>query len=86
MISRAHCGWLSTSIRFASTVDSWRRGVDADAAYVHIVSNETIEGIELGDLDVNHKIQVADMTSTLLSRCGFPPSFASVLLECCGCQ
>jgi phosphoserine aminotransferase len=40
-----------------------------DSAYVHIVSNETIQGIELGDLDVGHKVQVADMTSTLLSRC-----------------
>ena len=45
------------------------RGVDSDAAYVHIVTNETIDGVELGDPDVGDAVLVSDMTSTLLSRC-----------------
>ena len=45
------------------------RGVDPDAAYVHIVTNETIDGVELGDPDVGDAVLVSDMTSTLLSRC-----------------
>lgn len=42
--------------------------IDESAAYLHIVSNETIEGIELGDIDVGKAVLVTDMTSTLLSR------------------
>jgi hypothetical protein len=47
-----------------------RREVDPTAAYVHIVSNETIQGVELGDIDLPGSVIAADMTSTLLSRCG----------------
>jgi hypothetical protein len=35
---------------------------------VHIVTNETIDGVEMGDPDVGEHVLVSDMTSTLLSR------------------
>jgi phosphoserine aminotransferase len=45
----------------------WR--LDPDAAYVHVISNETIGGVELfDDPDVGATPLVADMSSTLLSR------------------
>lgn len=45
----------------------WR--LDPDAAYVHIISNETIGGVEyFDDPDVGTTPLVADMSSTLLSR------------------
>jgi phosphoserine aminotransferase len=45
----------------------WR--LDPDAAYVHIISNETIGGVEcFDDPDVGSTPLVADMSSTLLSR------------------
>eukprot|EP00892_Ulva_mutabilis_P010776 jgi/Ulvmu1/8070/UM004_0307.1 len=47
-------------------VSEW--DIDSSAAYLHIVSNETIEGLELPDVDVGDAVLVADMTSTLLSR------------------
>lgn len=45
------------------------RNIDSSAAFLHIVTNETIEGLELPDIDVGDAVLVADMTSTLLSRC-----------------
>jgi phosphoserine aminotransferase len=43
--------------------------LDADAAYVHIIANETIGGVEFHDIpDVGGVPLVADMSSTLLSR------------------
>ena len=45
----------------------WR--LDPNAAYVHIISNETIGGVEyFDDPDVGSTPLVADMSSTLLSR------------------
>jgi phosphoserine aminotransferase len=47
--------------------DSWK--LDADAAYVHICSNETIGGVEYGFTpDVGRIPLVADMSSNLLSQ------------------
>jgi phosphoserine aminotransferase len=48
---------------------------------VHIVTNETIDGIELGDPDVGEAVLVSDMTSTLLSRCA--PMRCSHTSEAC---
>ena len=46
---------------------AWR--LDAHAAYVHIVGNETIGGVEFHDIpDVGDVPLVADLSSTLLSR------------------
>ena len=43
--------------------------VNADAAYVHYCSNETIEGIEIFDVPETGDVPlVADMSSTILSR------------------
>jgi phosphoserine aminotransferase len=43
--------------------------LDADAAYVHICSNETIGGVEYRDApDTGHVPLVADMSSSILSR------------------
>ena len=43
--------------------------LDANAAYVHIIANETIGGVEFHDIpDVGDVPLVADMSSTLLSR------------------
>ena len=43
--------------------------LDANAAYVHIIANETIGGVEFHDIpDVGGVPLVADMSSTLLSR------------------
>ncbi len=47
--------------------DTWK--LDADAAYVHICSNETIGGVEYGFTpDVGNVPLVADMSSNLLSQ------------------
>ncbi|MCC6144182.1 MAG: 3-phosphoserine/phosphohydroxythreonine transaminase [Candidatus Hydrogenedentes bacterium] len=43
--------------------------VNADAAYIHTTSNETIQGIELqSDLDFGDVPQICDMSSDFLSR------------------
>ena len=43
--------------------------IRADAAYVHLTSNETIQGIQWRDFpDVGDRPLVADMSSDILSR------------------
>jgi len=42
--------------------------LNADAAYVHICTNETIAGVESYDLPQTSKPIVADMSSTIMSR------------------
>jgi phosphoserine aminotransferase len=60
--SAADTGWTSIPAR-----ESWR--LDADAAYVHICSNETIGGVEYHFTpDVGKVPLVADMSSNILSR------------------
>ena len=46
-----------------------RRGLSDDAAFVHFCGNETITGLCMHeDPDLEGKILIADMTSSLLSR------------------
>ena len=46
--------------------DEWRRS--ADAAYLHICSNETIGGVQFHDFPASDVPLVADMSSDILSR------------------
>ncbi len=54
---------------YASIPDRAGWDLDPDAAYVHITTNETIHGVEMGDIpDVGAVPLVADMSSDILSR------------------
>ncbi len=59
----------SESTKFCSVPPRSEWKLDADAAYVHYILNETIGGVEFQEIpDVGKVPLVADMSSTILSR------------------
>ncbi|MDH3678729.1 MAG: 3-phosphoserine/phosphohydroxythreonine transaminase [Acidimicrobiia bacterium] len=70
-VGRAHVAWDGASEGYRTMPGADEIAVEADASYLHVTSNETIEGVrhpEFGPLaDLGHRL-VADMSSDYLSR------------------
>lgn len=63
-------------------VDSWN--LSPDSKYVHICSNETIQGVEFQDApDIGGRVLISDMSSNILSR---PVDVSKYGVIYCGAQ
>ena len=67
-LAKVHVAASSQALGFAAIppLDSWQ--LSPDAAYCHVVANETIGGVQFHDFPETPSPLVADMSSELLSR------------------
>lgn len=66
---RVHVAWSGDSENFRRLPDDSDLALSPDAAYLHYVSNETVEGVQFHRTPGRHTtLRVCDMSSDLLSR------------------